>query len=109
MIKINILNDNDNVRKFSVEGHAYSDEYGKDIVCASVSILVQTAVLSLHEIANIDIIYKIDDGWLSCEIPKHISEGQRKDANIIIETMLLGLKGIHEMYPEYIKFVDKEV
>lgn len=33
-------------------GHANYDEYGKDIVCAGVSAIVQTAILGLDAIAT---------------------------------------------------------
>jgi len=36
----------------SVKGHANYGEFGKDIVCAGVSAIVQTALLGLVEIAN---------------------------------------------------------
>jgi len=110
MIIINVFRDNkNNVYKFTVEGHAYAEEPGKDIVCASVSILTQTTVLSLYEIIDLDVMYEIRDGWLSCQIPKDIETEKRLKGNIVIETMLLGLKGIIEMYPKYVKIYDKEV
>ena len=51
-----------------MEGHANAAEYGKDIVCASISILAQTAVLALYELLDIDVIYEMEEGWLSCEL-----------------------------------------
>ncbi len=110
MINIKISRDNKkNVNIFSVKGHAYADEPGKDIVCASVSVLTQTTLLSLYEVANIDINYEISDGWISCTIPENIDIDKRQKANIIIDTMLIGLKGIIEMHSQYVKISDKEV
>jgi hypothetical protein len=110
MIKIKINRDNSqNITSFSVKGHAYAAEPGRDIVCASVSILTQTAALALYEVADIDIIYEMDDGWLYCQIPEKLEEGTRQKANVILDTMLVGIKGTMEMYPDYIKLLDKEV
>lgn len=110
MIKININRNKENdIVYFSVKGHADFDEFGKDIVCASISILSQTAVLALYEVANIDVTYEMDEGWLLCQIPDNIDVRQREKANIIIDTMLIGIKGTIEMYPEYIKLQDEEV
>ncbi len=36
----------------SIEGHADYDEYGKDIICASVSTILQVAQLGLIQLAN---------------------------------------------------------
>ncbi|SHJ82362.1 ribosomal-processing cysteine protease Prp [Paramaledivibacter caminithermalis] len=110
MIRINIRrNKKNDIESFSVEGHADFDEFGKDIVCASVSILTQTAVLALYEVGNIDVTYEMNDGWLSCQIPCNIDSNQREKANIILDTMLIGIKGTLEMYPEYIQLQDEEV
>ncbi|MCT4562825.1 MAG: ribosomal-processing cysteine protease Prp [Maledivibacter sp.] len=107
-IKIN-RNEENNIIYFSVNGHANFDEFGKDIVCASISILSQTAVLALYEVANIDVTYEMDEGLISCRIPDNIDVKQREKANIIIDTMLIGIKGTIEIYPEYITLQDEEV
>ncbi len=44
MIKIKINYDGDFITDFKVTGHANYDDYGKDIVCASVSSIVITSV-----------------------------------------------------------------
>ncbi|SKC64633.1 ribosomal-processing cysteine protease Prp [Maledivibacter halophilus] len=110
MITIRIIqNENKDIISFSVEGHADADEYGKDIVCASISILTQTSVLALYEVADIDIVYEMEDGWLYCQIPDNIDSLKRERANIILDTMLIGIKGTLEMYSEYIKLQYEEV
>jgi uncharacterized protein YsxB (DUF464 family) len=38
--------------KIEVHGHANYDEHGKDIVCAAVSAIMQTALLGLHSVAE---------------------------------------------------------
>lgn len=35
-----------------IKGHANYDEYGKDIICASVSTILQVAQLGLIQLAN---------------------------------------------------------
>ena len=110
MIKIRVTrNKQKNIVSFSVKGHANADEYGKDIVCASISILAQTAVLALHEVGYIDVIYEMEDGLLNCKIPDDIDSTQRERANIILDTMLIGMNGTANMYPDYIKLQDEEV
>lgn len=110
MITIKVIkNKKKEIISFSVEGHADADEHGKDIVCASVSILTQTSVLALYEVADIDVIYEMDDGWLFCQLPDNISGLQRERANIILETMIIGIKGTLELYRDYIKLQYEEV
>lgn len=44
MIKVKINYDGNVIKGFKVSGHANYDEYGKDIVCASVSTVVITSI-----------------------------------------------------------------
>ena len=98
-----------NITKFSVKGHANADEYGKDIVCASISILSQTSILALYELLRIEIVYEMNDGWLYCELPKDLDPVIREKANLILDTMLIGIRGTKEMYQDFIELIDKEV
>lgn len=110
MITVELIRDKkDNIVIFSVKGHANADVYGKDIVCASVSILTQTTVLALYELLNIDIKYEIEDGWLYCELPMYLDDHVREKANLILNTMVLGINGTVEMYSKYVELLDKEV
>ena len=50
MIEIKLYkNDMGNYHRYEVEGHAEYAEYGKDIVCAGVSALTQSALFTLEE------------------------------------------------------------
>jgi uncharacterized protein YsxB (DUF464 family) len=51
MININVDQKNGEMT-ISIKGHANYDQYGKDIVCAGVSAIAQTAVLGLESIAE---------------------------------------------------------
>lgn len=110
MISILIYRNSDKtIEQFVIEGHAYAADPGKDIVCAAVSMLGQTIVLSLHQIANIDVEYEIRKGYLECKLPKNLTEKELHKAKLLVDTMLLGLKNIQESYPQYIEIRDKEV
>ena len=57
MIKINVNKDNDLVKKISIKGHALYDDYGKDIVCASVSSIV---------ICTVNLILRMNENYIEC-------------------------------------------
>ena len=44
MIKVTYRKVNDVIEKINIKGHANFNEYGKDIVCASISTMVITSV-----------------------------------------------------------------
>lgn len=103
MIRVNIESkDKKHIDIIKIKGHADYDEYGKDIVCSSVSSIVTTTVNG---------IYEIDKQYLTVE--------EVKDGMIInilkiddicdklIKNMLTLLSELEEGYPENIKVNDK--
>ena len=70
MIEIRILKRDDLVLGFKIEGHALSraeieksgDAY--DLICNSVSVLSQSALIGIEEVLKLKIKYKINDGFL---------------------------------------------
>lgn len=104
MIKVAAVRDID--EKFigmEVSGHAGFADYGKDIVCAGVSALVETCILALENIGGFAPRVLKEEGFLSLEIPGGIPAASRQKADIIIETVLLGLKDISKSYPKHIQ------
>ena len=103
MIKVEIIRNNNNIKKISILGHAMYDEYGKDIVCASVSTLV---------ISTINNILSINDKTIRVEQSdsKIIIEYILKDniIDILINNMISNLNTLANNYPKNIKIIDKE-
>lgn len=102
-------NDSDGIKAVEVSGHSGYDEAGKDIVCSAVSAVVQTAYLGLNEVAGIEVMNKIEDGYLFMCVPDELNSKQKRDAFIILNTMLMGLKSIEQGYGRYVSIVDEEV
>lgn len=110
MILISIFRKPDKtIGQFTIEGHAYAAEPGEDIICAAVSVLGQTTVLSLRHIAKIDVRHKIEKGYLKCKLPANLTDKELYDSKLIMDTMLLGLENIKENYSQYIDICYKEV
>ena len=72
MIKIRIF-EKENLRLgFKIEGHALSREEiesttgdAYDMICNSVSVLSQSAVIGMQEVLKLPVKYEINDGFLS--------------------------------------------
>ena len=84
-------------------GHTGYSEEGSDIVCAAISTVLETALLGLIKVANIDIKYKRASGYLKFEVEDDISEDARHSADIILDTMLEGVRDLSQGYSKYIK------
>ena len=81
------------------QGHAGAAPYGEDIVCAAISMLSQTSVLGLHEVAQQAMEYQMEDGELHILLSEPINES----GQAILETMLLGIKNVADQYSDFVR------
>ena len=98
MIKVKVAKSN-----ISILGHANFADYGKDIVCASVSSIVMTSVESIASIDDKAIDIKQTDNKLEIIIKSH-----DLITNKLIDTMLVLLNELEKKYPKNIKIINKE-
>ncbi len=98
MIKVEVTK-----RHISILGHAMYDDYGKDIVCASVSSIVMTSVESIASIDETAIDVKETKDKLEIIINKN-----DEITNKLINTMVMLLTELEKKYPQNIKITNKE-
>ncbi|MBQ3047580.1 MAG: ribosomal-processing cysteine protease Prp [Clostridia bacterium] len=98
-------NNNGQITKVVCDGHTNYGVSGEDIVCSALSSIVQTAVLGVLTVAFVDAKLKRneDRGYLEFEIPEGISEEQRHDVDVILNTMLCGISDLREGYSDFIE------
>ena len=108
MTQVQITRKNHKIVKVVCDGHTDCGEEGEDVVCAALSSVVQTAVLGLMQVAAIPVKYKTDAkrGFLECTLPNDLSQIDRNNADMILETMFLG---VADLTTEYGKFIKLEV
>jgi len=112
MIVVSIKRSKDGtIKDFVIDGHAGFDRVGKDIVCAGVSAVSGTAIIGLERLLDINPVITIDSrkGYLKCSIPDDINEDKTEKVQVILETMVLGIRDISEKYNKFIRLLDKEV
>ena len=90
---------------FTCEGHAGYDDYGKDIVCAAVSMLVINTANSIDELTSNDI---------EADNKEHISWRFKScpddKATLLMDSLLLGLHEIQRQYgKKYFRLIIEEV
>ena len=105
MITAKVLKDRNGIcRGFEVQGHALFDRKGKDIVCSAVSILTINTVNSLEQFTDASFTCRTDDG-----ITVEFTQEPDEKANLLLDSYLLGLKGISEEYSRYFRLMIEEV
>lgn len=98
MIRIKCYTE-DRAFRMRITGHAGFDEVGRDIVCAAVSVLIQTLAQHLNDTA--DLHYVDYDGRQIREI---MADG--RNAMIAYETVMTGLRMIADQYPDNLKLTE---
>lgn len=101
MTDIKIYKKDNKYFKIEATGHTGYDESGKDILCASISSILQSGALGLKKVLNlkVKIVNKID-GYILIELP--VNQDLEK-AQVIMLTMLESLKDLQNGYSDYIK------
>lgn len=107
MTQIKIFRQNKNICGFECSGHSGYDVEGSDIVCAAISTLTLTTILGLRNVQNQDVDVRRDDkkGYLKAMLKTH-DDKKISDAQVLFETMLLGLKEIQSAYKKNLKLED---
>lgn len=97
-----------NFKGFKTMGHAGQGEYGQDIVCASISVLVINTVNSLEQFTKDR--FKVASDEESGLIELYFEGPVSKEGTLLMKSFVLGLEGIEEAYgSRYIKVSFKEV
>jgi uncharacterized protein YsxB (DUF464 family) len=99
MIKVSIYKNADNlITGLSLSGHADYSEYGSDVVCAAVSALVINTINSIENFTSDKFRLEQDEkkGFIEFHVVSPIS----KQANLLLNSLVLGLQGIEEEYTD---------
>jgi uncharacterized protein len=93
---------NGKIISYKLEGHAYYNEYGKDIVCAGVSAVSIGTVNSIEALLGIVPEHTIYEGFLKVDIPERIESKTFEQVQLLLESMVIMLKSIQESYGEFL-------
>lgn len=92
--------------RVTITGHARSDEYGKDLVCAAVSALALTLAANVRYLAAKDHVtactVRLDpgDAEISCCPRTRYSRSVRQ----VMMSVCVGFEVLAEQYPGYISY-----
>ena len=99
MIKVSITYEGNDFKSLSVKGHAGSAEYGHDLVCSAVSAVVTGGFNNLQDIKYFKV--RLEEGDAELEAVNEVNPHD----NIVIETIISGLRTIAESNPKFVKII----
>ena len=97
MINVSYKTEDDHYTYLSVKGHSESDDYGKDLICASVS-SIMFGLMNAIDQKKYDVEIK--------ELTNHIeiiNNSKKEEIDNYLELVLIQLKTIEESYGEFVK------
>ena len=100
MIKVLVEKENETFKKITIKGHAKYDDFGKDIVCSSVSSIVITTINAIEKFDKNYIAHNYNNDTLSIEIIKN-----NEVTSNLINNMIDLLKELECDYPKNIKIL----
>ena len=98
MINVKVLSMKNHIDRIDILGHADYEEYGKDIVCSSVSSIVTTTVNGIYEVDKDYLNVKEEKDGMVITVLKNDDVCDK-----LIKNMLSLLQELEESYPENIK------
>ena len=94
---------------FTCDGHAGFADYGEDIVCAAISVLVINTINSLEQITGEQIQVETDEdaGTIRC---RFVNQPLKETSRVLMDSLVLGLTQIEKQYGKnYCKLTFEEV
>jgi len=110
MVKVEFFRSSGKIISFKIKGHAIPKEVQVDVdlICTAISAISQTTVIGIEEVLKIKVKYDIEDGFLNLNLEDVTLEDIER-CQVLLETMILGLKSIEITYSDYIKVETEEV
>jgi hypothetical protein len=108
-LKVYLLKKNNLITGFRIKGHANYNDYGKDIVCAAISVLAQTTIQSILDHTAIDqqdIDFDLKNGSGYVKINNEFIDD---NINLLLKAFETGVKGVEETYGDYVIVIEEEV
>ena len=95
---------------YRAQGHTGYAEAGSDIVCAAVSALTQSTLNGLKEVLKAPVMFDIDDqeASLEAELTPQATPEQVAQAQLLLVTLLEGLRAIQRSYPRNVRIIFEE-
>ena len=98
MVSISVKYSGNRFVEIKAKGHAYKGIYGKDIVCAAISSLMNSLHVGLANVMLKDPKTKAGDGELTIQMEDRLTDPESDCVNFLVETILRSIEMIGKEY-----------
>lgn len=104
MTNVKFFKKDDKFVKIECSGHTGYDNFGKDVLCATISGITQSCYLGLVNVLGIKmkLVRNENEGYINFELPRDIEKDKLNQSQILFETLYVSIKDLCEGYSKYI-------
>ncbi|MGL4382688.1 MAG: ribosomal-processing cysteine protease Prp [Bacilli bacterium] len=99
MTKVIVDLNNDLITKITIKDHAGFNDYGQDIVCASISTITFGILNSLSQYGLSDDMIEISDAYITIDF------NNNDNLQLIGQVMLIQYETVAQGYPQHLKLI----
>lgn len=108
MVKVVFGRSSEKLVEFKASGHAGAANEGYDLICSGISASTIMIANGITDVLKVPCEVSLMDGFLHINLKK-LTMDQIDNCQVLMETLLLGLKAMEQNYGEYIKVLVEEV
>ena len=109
MINVIVIKEKQTIKTIEATGHSGYAEAGQDIVCSAVSTLMETLANGLTEVVKAQVEIKVDETIPHLSVRLIETDKEKcKDAQVLMKSTLLGIKGVAQEFSKFIKIKEKQ-
>ena len=109
MINVLVIKEKQTIKTIEATGHSGYAEEGKDIVCSAISVLMETLANGLTEVVKAEVKVLVDETIPHLSVTLTEKEKEKcKHAQVLMQSTLLGIKGVAQEFSKFIKIKEKQ-
>lgn len=109
MINVLVIKQNQTIKTIEATGHSGYAKEGQDIVCSAISTLMETLANGLTEIVKAEVEVMVDETIPHLSVTlKETDKEKCKNAQVLMSSTLLGIKGVAQEFSKFIKIKEKQ-
>ena len=109
MINVIVIKEKQTIKTIEATGHSGYAEHGSDIVCSAVSTLMQNLANGLTEVVKCQAKVVVDEDIPHLSVTLTESNLKKSEqAQVLMKSILLGIKGVANGYSKFIKIKEKQ-
>ena len=109
MINVIVIKEKQTIKTIEATGHSGYAEEGQDIVCSAVSVLMETLANGLIEVVKANVKVVVDENLPHLSVTLNEDDKEKcKYAQVLMQSTLLGIKGVAQGFSKFIKIKEKQ-